>query len=97
MSADKLGLGMSEYEKRIEELEYILAGVMHFVDKWLEADDFDKDEVNRAAIAREKALKAIEARDEKIRELENRLKRSNMLADERAEAFNKQFDDAYFK
>ena len=48
---------------------------MHFVDKWLDADDFDKDEVNRAAIAREKALKAIEARDAKIRELREEIKR----------------------
>lgn len=67
MSADKLGLGMSTEDKRVEELEYILAGVMHFVDKWLDAEDFDKDEVQRAAIAREKALQAIESRDEKIR------------------------------
>lgn len=66
---------MSEGDKRVEELEYILAGVMHFVDKWLDGDDFDKDEVNRAAIAREKALQAIEARDARIAELEKELQR----------------------
>ena len=72
MPERKLGLGMSDYEKRVEELEYILAGVMHFVDKWLNADDFDKDEVQRAAIAREKALQAIECRDAKLKELYRR-------------------------
>ena len=75
MEGGKLGLGMSDYDKRIEELEYILAGVMHSVDKWLEADDFDKDEVNRAAIARERALQAIEERDNKIRELRTEIKK----------------------
>lgn len=75
MSNEKLGLGMSEGDKRVEELEYILAGVMHFVDKWLDGDDFDKDEVNRAAIAREKALQAIEERDARIAELEKELQR----------------------
>ena len=43
-----------------DELEYALAGVMHSVDKWLEADDFDKDEVQRAAIMREKTLQIVE-------------------------------------
>lgn len=75
MSADKLGLGMSAEDKRVEELEYILAGVMHFVDKWLDGDDFEQDEVNRAAIAREKALQAIESRDAKISELRREIKR----------------------
>lgn len=84
-------------KQRIEELEYILAGVMHFVDKWLEGDDFEHDEVNRAVIAREKALKIIEGKDRKIQELTNRLEYVGRLADERGDAFNKQFEDSYYR
>ena len=69
MSERKLGLGMSDYDKRNEELEQILAGVMHFVDKWLEADDFDKDEVTRAAIVYEKVSQRLKARDATIKDL----------------------------
>lgn len=75
MSKEKLGVVELTDKDRVEELEYILAGVMHFVDKWLDGDDFDKDEVTRADIAREKALQAIEARDAKIAELEKELQR----------------------
>ena len=59
---------------RIDELEYIIAGVMHSVDKWLEGDEFDYDEVARAAIMREKVLRIIEARDERIRQLKAELR-----------------------
>ena len=71
----KLGLGMSEQDKRVEELEQTLAGVMHFVDKWLDEEELENDEVTRADIAREKALQAIEARDARIQDLEKELQR----------------------
>lgn len=44
----------------VERLEYILLGVMHSVDKWLEGDELEQDEVNRAATMREKTLQIIE-------------------------------------
>ena len=42
------------------DLELVLLGVMHSVDKWLEGDELKQDEVNRAATMREKTLKIIE-------------------------------------
>lgn len=42
-------------------LEYKLVGVMHSVDKWLEGDELNQDEVNRAITMREKTLKIVEA------------------------------------
>lgn len=42
------------------DLEYILWGVMHSVDKWLEGEELAQDEVNRAATMREKTLKIVE-------------------------------------
>lgn len=65
--------------QRIDELEYILAGVMHSVDKWLEGDEFEQDEVNRAATMREKVLRIIEAKDARIRELEKKLEEFDRL------------------
>lgn len=47
-------------QKKINDLEYTLLGVMHSVDKWLEGDELNQDEVNRAAAMREKTLKIIE-------------------------------------
>ena len=40
-------------------LEYKLIGVMHSVDKWLDGDELNQDEVNRAATMREKTLRII--------------------------------------
>lgn len=45
-------------EKR--NLEYVLEGVMHSVDKWLEGKELEQDEVNRAATMREKTLQIVE-------------------------------------
>lgn len=39
---------------------YVLLGVMHAVDKWLDGDELKQDEVNRAATMREKTLRIIE-------------------------------------
>lgn len=54
----------------VEDLEYKLAGVMHFVDKWLEGDELNQDEVNRAITMREKTLKLVEDLDWKADFLE---------------------------
>ena len=45
---------------KIEDLSYKLAGVMHSVDKWLEGDELNQDEVNRAITMREKTLQIVE-------------------------------------
>ena len=60
-----------------DKLEYILMGVMHSVDKWLEDDELKQDEANRAATMREKTLQIVEGKQEEIERLQstnNRLK-----------------------
>ena len=51
---------IGKQKAKIDELEYILMGVMHSVDKWLEDDELKQDEVNRAATMREKTLQIVE-------------------------------------
>ena len=47
-------------KKQYDDLDLTLTGVMHFVDKWLDGDELERDEVNRAALMREKTLKIVE-------------------------------------
>lgn len=47
-------------KKKYDDLDLTLTGVMHFVDKWLDGEELERDEVNRAAAMREKTLKIIE-------------------------------------
>ena len=78
-----------------DELEYTLAGVMHSVDKWLEADDFEHDEVQRAAIMREKVLQIIENKQAKIKELKTenaKLRKESDAAVACLEIVEEQFD-----
>ena len=51
---------INRQKAEIERLEYVLMGVMHSVDKWLEGDELKQDEVNRAATMREKTLQMLE-------------------------------------
>lgn len=55
--------------KEKNDLEYTLEGVMHFVDKWLDDDELEQDEVNRAITMREKTLKIVEEKDAEIAKL----------------------------
>ena len=56
--------------EQVDNLEYTLAGVMHSVDKWLEGDELNQHEVNRAATMREKTLRIVEnARSEVAKEI----------------------------
>jgi hypothetical protein len=58
---DKEAIKLIEKQrKKVESLEYALIGVMHSVDKWLEGDELNQNEVNRAATMREKTLQIIE-------------------------------------
>lgn len=52
-----------EIKEKMRSLECKLDAVMHSVDKWFDEVDESKDEVNRAADAREIALNAINDRD----------------------------------
>lgn len=62
-----------ERQKRAEQLEYILLGVMHSVDKWLDGDELEQDEVNRAATMREKTLRLVEGLQAEVERLEGEL------------------------
>ena len=53
----------------VEQLEYTLAGVMWSVDKWLEGDELEQDEVNRAITMREKTLRIVEELRAEVEEL----------------------------
>ena len=46
-----------------EQLELTLSGVMRVVDKWLDGEELEQDEVTRAITMREKTLKIAEERD----------------------------------
>lgn len=57
-------------KSEVDKLEYTLLGVMHSVDKWLDGDELEQDEVNRAITMREKTLRIIEsAKSEVAREI----------------------------
>lgn len=74
-NADALAY-IQQLEERNERLEYTLCGVMHSIDKWLDAEpyDFDKDDgteaATRASNSREVALKAIEQLETRIAQAE---------------------------
>lgn len=57
----KQALDLINSQKAVnDDLFLKLSGVMHSVDKWLEGDELNQDEVNRAIAMREKTLKIIE-------------------------------------
>jgi hypothetical protein len=57
----------------IHSLEYTLLGVMHFVDKWLEDEELEQDEVSRAITMREKTLRIVESLQAEIAEKERKV------------------------
>ena len=60
-----------------DTLEYTLMGVMHSVDKWLDGDELNQDEVNRAITMREKTLRIIEnAKTEVAKEIFDEIERN---------------------
>lgn len=64
-----------------EELkkEYLILGIMHSVDKWLDDKELEQDEVNRAATMREKTLRIVEKKDREINDLRNELERMKSI------------------
>lgn len=61
---------LKELSHKADSLEYTLMGVMHSVDKWLDGNELEQDEVNRAATMREKLLQIIESKDAEIARLQ---------------------------
>lgn len=76
---------IEEISKEHNDLKYILMGVMHFVDKWLDGDELDMDEVNRALRMREKTLEIIEELTAENEELEDKVRIQHKIINERAE------------
>lgn len=66
-AADKL----EKLQAQNSRLNYSLMGVMHSVDKWLEGDELNADEVQRAATMREKTLGIVEKLQAELRQYEN--------------------------
>lgn len=65
-----------DLKSEVNDLEYKLTGVMHSVDKWLDGDELNQDEVNRAITMREKTLRIVEqAKQEVAREMLDTLER----------------------
>lgn len=64
--ADGLIRAAKEAAEMLENQAYIILGVMHSVDKWLDGKELEQDEVNRAATMREKTLRIIESRPKQI-------------------------------
>lgn len=64
--AEDLNRAAKEAADMLDNQAYIILGVMHSVDKWLDGKELEQDEVNRAATMREKVLRIIESRPEPI-------------------------------
>lgn len=60
---------IKKQQAEIDRLEYVLLGVMHFVDKWLDGAELKQDEVNRASAMREKTLQIVEKQQAEIKRL----------------------------
>lgn len=78
---DKLPAADVVPKSEVDGLEYKLAGIMHSVDKWLEGDELEKDEVNRAITMREKTLRLIETANAEI----ERLRKENEILSRNAD------------
>lgn len=65
-NVEDLNRAAKEAADMLEDQAYIILGVMHSVDKWLDEKELEQDEVNRAATMREKVLRIIESRPEPI-------------------------------
>ena len=64
---------IEQQRAEIRRLEYTLLGVMHSVDKWLDGDELEQDEVKRAITMREKTLRIVESLQAEIAEKEGKV------------------------
>jgi vacuolar-type H+-ATPase subunit I/STV1 len=80
---------LNRQQAEIENLEYKLLGVMHFVDKWLNGAELEQDEINRAVVMREKTLQIVEKQQAEIERLKEKYDRTmtslKAVLDERAD------------
>ena len=60
----ELNRAAKEAAEMLEQQAYIILGIMHSVDKWLDGEELEQDEVNRAVTMRDKVLRIIESRPE---------------------------------
>lgn len=71
-----------------DDLFYKLQGVMWFVDKWLDGEELEQDELNRAITMREKTLRITEEQQAEIERLEKaRHKQAQFLEEERGQKY----------
>ena len=56
----------TEWAEAYKKLEYTLVGVMYRVDKWLEGEELEQDEVGRAIAMRKKTLQIVKNAENKV-------------------------------
>lgn len=71
--------GLRNTTEELNKKEYLILGIMHSVDKWLDGKELEQDEVNRAATMREKTLQIVEKKDREINNLRNELERMKSI------------------
>lgn len=71
--------GLKNTTEELNKKEYLILGIMHSVDKWLDGKELEQDEVNRAATMREKTLRIVEKKDREINDLRNELERMKSI------------------
>lgn len=71
--------GLRNTTEELNKKEYLILGIMHSVDKWLDGKELEQDEVNRAATMREKTLQIVEKKDREINDLRNELERMKSI------------------
>lgn len=71
--------GLRNTTEELNKKEYLILGIMHSVDKWLDGKELEQDEVNRAATMREKTLQIVEKKDREINDLCNELERMKSI------------------
>lgn len=71
--------GLRNTTEELNKKEYLILGIMHSVDKWLDGKELEQDEVNRAATMREKTLRIVEKKDREINDLRNELERMKSI------------------
>lgn len=71
--------GLRNTTEELNKKEYLILGIMHSVDKWLDDKELEQDEVNRAATMREKTLRIVEKKDREINDLRNELERMKSI------------------
>lgn len=71
--------GLRNTTEELNKKGYLILGIMHSVDKWLDGKELEQDEVNRAATMREKTLQIVEKKDREINDLRNELERMKSI------------------